>query len=390
MPRTSQSPRHRVPLWIGLGLIVLLSGLLLQGTTVAVQTPDALATPAPSFAPDVSFSPTPTPAPTQVFEQAPTESPPPAATPVLLGGVGAPQVVFVDPTATPPSAGETVVSIHSALPSEGDALSPEPTLASVPSLVLESQATATPVPTSTPTYQYEDSQARVEIRRCEDNNIVYFAVELWLTDATQLRTAFARDRFDSGTESVLDIAARNGAIVAINGDFATFNNGGIILRNGELFRSNRSSRQLLVIDQNGDFIPYTTSPAEPEAAAETFLAEGVWQTLVFGPVLVAEGEAVPLPEKFFISTAAKEPRTAIAQKGPLHYLLLVVDGRQAGYSVGVSLGRLQELLLEHGAITGFNLDGGGSSTLYFDGEIINKPANGGQRHVPDILFVSGN
>ena len=142
------------------------------------------------------------------------------------------------------------------------------------------------------------------------------------------------------------------------------------------------------MDAAGDLIPYTEPPENPEEAAAQFIEEGVWQTMVFGPVLVADGEAVPLPEDFFISTGlTTEPRTAIGQIGPLHYLILVVDGRQEGYSQGVSLPRLQELFLMHGVETAFNLDGGGSTTLFFDGKIINRPGNGGQRHVSDILYL---
>ena len=182
---------------------------------------------------------------------------------------------------------------------------------------------------------------------------------------------------------------RNNAIVAVNGDFATFNNGGIIIRNGSLFRANRSTRHMLAIDQNGDFIPYINPPDDAKPAGDEMLAQGVWQTMIFGPVLVADGAAVPLPENFFINTSgALEPRTAIAQLGPLHYLILVVDGRQDGYSQGVSLEKLQEMFLEYGAITAFNLDGGGSTTMCFQGNVINRPANGGQRHVPDIIYIA--
>lgn len=240
-----------------------------------------------------------------------------------------------------------------------------------------------------PDYLYDTEDIRIEITKHTIPNTVYFAVEIWLTDITQLRSAFSSDRFDGPTESVEDIAERNDAILAINGDFATFNNGGIIIRNGELYRSNKSTRHLLLIDANGDFIPYTDPPNNSKEAAASFIEQDIWHTLVFGPVLVENGEAVPLPEKFFISTGfTVEPRTAVAQLGPLHYLILVVDGRRSDYSQGVSLPRLQELFLEHGALTAFNLDGGGSTTLYFDGEVINKPANGGQRHVPDILYIS--
>ncbi|GHU84211.1 exopolysaccharide biosynthesis protein [Clostridia bacterium] len=239
-----------------------------------------------------------------------------------------------------------------------------------------------------PGWTYGTERVRVDITQHEARGVVYFTAEIWLTSPSQLRSAFSSDKFNSATEAVDDIAMRNGAIVAINGDYATFNNGGVIIRNGMLYRSNNSTRQMLVIDRNGDFIPYVNIPKDAKSTAAALLDEQIRHTLVFGPVLVADGAAVQLPKKFFISTGATtEPRTAIAQLGPLHYMFIVVDGRREGYSQGVSLTRLQELCLEYGAITAFNLDGGGSSTLVFQNNVINKPANGGLRQVPDILYI---
>lgn len=267
--------------------------------------------------------------------------------------------------------------------------SPQPTAAPTASPTEALPADApTPVPGPTPLAAYEAGGTRVEIMEHEIKNVVYYTAEIWLEDAAALRSAFSSDRFDSGTESVKDIAVRNDAILAINGDFATFNTGGIIIRNGEGFRANKSTRHLLVIDREGNFAAYMAPPEDPKAASEAFLAEGVLHTLVFGPVLVDQGEAASIPESFFINPRALEPRTAILQLGPLHYMFLVVDGRREGHSQGVSIARLQELCLEHGAVSAFNLDGGGSSTLFFDGEIVNRPANGGQRQVSDILFIS--
>lgn len=269
-----------------------------------------------------------------------------------------------------------------------DAITFAPTLLPTPTPTSSPSPSPSPRPGPTPTYEFENDEVRVEVVRHEIKNVTYFAAELWLSDVRQLLSAFSYDRYNASAEPVEDIAERNDAILAVNGDFATFNNGGIILRNGELFRANRSTRHLLVIDQNGDFIPMTDPPENSEDAAQGYLEQGVWQTLVFGPVLVENGEATELPDKFFISTGlALEPRTAIGQLGDLHYLILVVDGRKPGYSQGVSLSRLQELFVLHGVKTAFNLDGGGSTTLYFDGKVINRPANGGQRHVPDILYV---
>ncbi|HPS81587.1 MAG TPA: phosphodiester glycosidase family protein, partial [Candidatus Limiplasma sp.] len=86
------------------------------------------------------------------------------------------------------------------------------------------------------------------------------------------------------------------------------------------------------------------------------------------------------------SPTRKEPRTAIGQIGPLHYVILVVDGRQEGYSAGITLQDLQQLFVSYGAQTAMNLDGGGSTELWFQGQILNQPCGGEERYVSDAIY----
>ena len=81
-----------------------------------------------------------------------------------------------------------------------------------------------------------------------------------------------------------------------------------------------------------------------------------------------------------------ESRTAIGMISPLHYVIVVVDGRKPGYSEGVSLQTLQQIFVELGVQTAFNLDGGGSTELWFQGEIINRPSGGGERSMSDCIW----
>lgn len=71
-----------------------------------------------------------------------------------------------------------------------------------------------------------------------------------------------------------------------------------------------------------------------------------------------------------------------------HLVFVVVDGRQEGYSEGVTLPELADIMLSLGATTAYNLDGGGSSTMYFDGRVVDSPSNGGERGTSDILYVA--
>lgn len=375
---------------------------LSQEPVTASPSPTASSTPAvsqpavtslPSFTPMITAAPTPAataPPATSAVAEATMDSRKetvtilPSFTPMdtLAPATAPPLTPSPEPTASPVAA--VLTPPATAEPTQTPPPTPQPTPQPTP----VPQPTPTVRPGPTPTYEYTSDSLRLEIIRHESDQLVYFATEIWLSDITQLRSAFSQDEFDSSTEIVQDIAVRNNALIAFNGDFATFNNGGIIIRNGEVFRRNRSTRQLMLIDREGNFIPYIVPPENSEEMADQFAQQGIWHTFVFGPVLVQDGQAVTLPSDFFISMRAKEPRTAIGQLGPLHYLVLVVDGRQDGYSRGVTLGELQQMFLDHGALTAFNLDGGGSTTLFYDGNVLNSPANGGQRRVPDILYIS--
>ena len=126
--------------------------------------------------------------------------------------------------------------------------------------------------------------------------------------------------------------------------------------------------------------------------ANDLVEKNTWQTFEFGPVLVENGEPTTLPTSFYVrcQDGYYEPRTAIGQLGPLHYIVIVVDGRRDGYSTGASIPQLQQLFLDEGAEFAFNLDGGGSTTLYFLGEVINMPSGGKERSVSDIIMFMPN
>ena len=87
---------------------------------------------------------------------------------------------------------------------------------------------------------------------------------------------------------------------------------------------------------------------------------------------------------------ASNPRTAIGIIDENHYIIVVSDGRTSE-SKGLSLYQMAEVMKSYGVKTAYNFDGGGSSTLYFNGQVINKPTTGGnkisERAVSDIVYI---
>jgi exopolysaccharide biosynthesis protein len=144
-----------------------------------------------------------------------------------------------------------------------------------------------------------------------------------------------------------------------------------------------------MLDKAGDLsVVIGAGTGDDEALAGELLEGGATQVWAFGPVLVEDGAAAPLDDFKLIKGHAREPRTAIGQIGPLHYVAVVADGRNKNYSLGMTLPELQQVFLIARAQIAFNLDGGGSSTLYFNGEVLNRPAGGVERSVSDILLFN--
>jgi exopolysaccharide biosynthesis protein len=152
--------------------------------------------------------------------------------------------------------------------------------------------------------------------------------------------------------------------------------------NGEFVHSSgKFNRDLCVLFRDGEMRTFSPSDIDPAYLEE----RGVWQTWNFGPMLLDEyGQ----PLKQFNTpdrVEGRNPRAAIGYMEPGHYCFVVVDGRQNGYSMGLSLTELAELMRDLGCVSAYNLDGGISAQMSWHSKRINKP--GGDRSLIDILYV---
>lgn len=240
-----------------------------------------------------------------------------------------------------------------------------------------------PVITAT---SYTDENIQIAIDEQVVNDTTVYVVDIQVSDASYLKTALAQNTYGRNIkEATSTIAKDNQAILAINGDFYGFRSSGYVIRNGNLYRqSGEESQEDLVIDENGDF----SIVDEYDVSAQELLDSGVQQVLSFGPALVENGEIVVDTSAEVGQSMSSNPRTAIGQVAENHYVMVVSDGR-TDESVGLSLYQLAEVLQQAGAKTAYNLDGGGSSTLYFNGNVINTPVGGqgsSERSVSDIVY----
>jgi exopolysaccharide biosynthesis protein len=226
-----------------------------------------------------------------------------------------------------------------------------------------------------------------------DGKVTYFVADVTVTDATIVRSAFADDEFGQNIiANPSEIAAGVGAVLAINGDYYGFRDTGIVIRNGVVFRD-KGARQGLALLTDGSAKLYD----ETATSAAELIAGGVWHTLSFGPGLVQDGKVVNGIDTVEIDTnfgnhsvQGRQPRTGVGLVDDNHLLFVVVDGRSAGYSRGVTMSELAQIFVDRGARLAYNLDGGGSSAMIFNGALVNNPlGKGEERGTSDILYVAG-
>ena len=180
-----------------------------------------------------------------------------------------------------------------------------------------------------------------------DDTLTYYVADVTLGEATDLRSAFANNQFGENiTQKTSEMAADHDAVLAINGDYYGFRDTGIVIRNGVVYRDS-PARTGLAFYTDGSVRLYD----ETATSADELLAAGAWNTLSFGPALVEDGQVLAGIDQVEVDTnfgnhsiQGQQPRTAIGVIDTNHYVLVVVDGREAGYSRGATLTELATIM----------------------------------------------
>ena len=248
----------------------------------------------------------------------------------------------------------------------------------------EAAASATTTDTS-----YSDDNIQVSLTEKTVENTQVYIADITVSSSDYLKTAFAQNTYGTNVTAKTSVTAtENNAILAVNGDYYGANSTGYVIRNGVVYRDTvreDSSNGDLAIYKDGSFkVIY-----EDEITADQLVKDGVVNLLAFGPSLVEDGEITVDTNSEVGQSMASNPRTAIGIIDENHYIIVVSDGRTSE-SEGLSLYQLAEVMKSYGVKTAYNLDGGGSSTLYFNGQVINKPTTNGtisERAVSDIVYI---
>ena len=212
--------------------------------------------------------------------------------------------------------------------------------------------------------------------------VVSFVADIKLDNATLLRSAFANNKFGQNIiDTPSNIASEHNGIWAINGDYYGFRTTGIVIRNGVVYR-------------DGSVKLYD----ETATNAQTLVNEGVSNTLSFGPALVKDSAIVDGIDSVEVDTnfgnhsiQGNQPRTGVGVLGANHLVFIVVDGRSTNYSRGVTMTEFAQMFKDLGCVSAYNLDGGGSSAMVFNNQLVNRPQGGTkERGTSDILYIAGS
>ncbi|MGV8982856.1 phosphodiester glycosidase family protein [Clostridium sp.] len=248
----------------------------------------------------------------------------------------------------------------------------------------------------------DDKTSGVKVENKDDNSIERYDIKgkkysgyvLIISDPTRLKVGFSSKLGKEG-ELTSEIAKANNAVAAVNGGAFTdkaadvewagtgANPTGIIMSNGKTefsdIKNENEKTEVVALTKEGKLLVGRHSITEMKKV-------GVTEALSFGPAMIVNGKKMINNNSDGAMGIA--PRTAIAQRQDGAIILLVIDGRQVN-SIGATLREVQDILYdEYGAYNATNLDGGSSSTMFYNDEVINNPSDSlGERAIPSIMYV---
>ena len=237
---------------------------------------------------------------------------------------------------------------------------------------------------------YEDETIRVTLEEISEEQVKWVIVRIQLSSPSQLRTAYSKK-----AANISSMAKKNNAVVAINGDYV-FNDPAkttFEVRMGkEIRKDGNGLKDMLVIDDRGDFHLFKNSEGLFERGKNkkwTYIyQEPVVNAFTFGPALVIDGVVQNMEERDYgYNRNGREPRAAIGQTGELSYVFVLAAATDRDGKTGVNHQELANKMAEIGCLQAFNLDGGGSAEIVFNGEIYRASPGGKERPQSDLIYA---
>ena len=242
-------------------------------------------------------------------------------------------------------------------------------------------------------WNYEDPTISVHVKKeiasLGNGDCPYWVATIKIKHASQLRTMAANGFEYSGDVDGGKMAKRVNAVLAISGDSYNYTGHGLIVRQGKVFlNALQGDRDVLVVDEDGDF--HIVALANRGDIGPTIKGKKVINTFFFGPVLVENGRAAWIMPQLTLNDDMRSndgrQRMAIAQVGPLEYKCICCGPPENG-SVGMTVAQFAQLVASLGVKTAYNLDGGYTTKMYFNGNLVNTWSKT-DRPITDIIYFA--
>ena len=230
---------------------------------------------------------------------------------------------------------------------------------------------------------YADENLRVAVKEEHTTDATYYVADVWVRNILGYKTAFSGGKYGGGYSLPSDMASKNHAILALSGDCYKARPEGIVIRNGNLYRDTVAG-DVCILYADGVMESYYEADFDLDAV----VARGAYQGWSFGPKLIDNGQ-VPASYNTTDKIKNHNPRAAIGYYEPGHYCLVYVDGRQGEDSKGMKLEELSQIMIDLGCKDAYNLDGGQSSMMVFQDQVLGEPYKGG-REISDIIYFGGD
>lgn len=290
-------------------------------------------------------------------------------------------------------------SVTSAQPESSALATPSPSTASVAALSVETTATPAPAVVGDFSEKFSDKfiqgdpvitentyvseNLNVTITEYYENGIRYYVADFYIRDISCFRTGFAKDEYGRNiTESIRKVAYREESVLTMNGDFYGIREGGVCMRNGELYYTDKVVREICVLYWDGSLQCFL--PEEFDCQRE--VENGAYQIWNFGPAMLDEN-GMPRPEfdEIYEGIYGNQPRSALGYFEPGHYCFITADGRSDD-SRGLTMDQLGSVAMLLGCKQCYNMDGGRTAQLAFGTTVVNNPVTGG-RNCSDYLTI---
>lgn len=228
------------------------------------------------------------------------------------------------------------------------------------------------------TYKSQDISISIEKQRVEKTDV--YVADIYISSVQNMRRGFSHGKWRANAQKLSVLAKDNAAILAITGDYSSLFDKGLVVANGEVIRkSSNALRHNCLIYSDGRLETF----GRKEMVIDEVKLEDVWQTFLFGPELL--GDDGTKFDHFDSKIGVANPRTVIAYFSPGHYCFVLVDGRGNG-NRGMTLIELSRFLSDLGCKQAYNLDGGQSAMMMFNGNMVNSPYKGG-RSLNDMVYI---